>query len=211
MAGQPNYTNETNVVGRHKFLFPAITFNNLAVGGTVHTDYIAAEADVNALRVPGALNVYALQWGSNDMPTSFSHATLLALPLHVNRMRAAGWIIVLLTQLPRSDATYNSRRNTYLNPTIRGEITAGRADFCLDWGADSVIGTDAAGSDTDIIYDGTHPSTYTHQYGYANHTLAIINAITKPRYVLSWRGSLLLQEEGTHLLLENGDYLPLED
>jgi hypothetical protein len=49
-----------------------------------------------------------------------------------------------------------------------------------------VFGTDAAGSDTDIISDGLHPTQIVHTAGYEDYLVPALAAIAKPRYVLTW-------------------------
>lgn len=152
------------------------TFNNLSVGGEVYTDLIARESAINELRVTGAINVYWLQPFSNDYPITegLNSRCFSAMRAHVERMKLARWIIVLVNQLPRALPEYNEYRNAYQNPTIASIVSGGGADFLMDWGNDPVIGNDAAGSDTSIIGDGIHPTQWTHDYGYANYVVPIM-------------------------------------
>jgi hypothetical protein len=174
-------------IGLYKVGNLDIIFNNLAVGGEVYTDLIAREPAVNALRVSGALNVYWLQPFSNDYPITggLDAACFSAMREHVKRMKLARWIIVLVNQLPRALPEYNEYRNAYQNPTIASIVSAGDADFLMDWGNDSVIGNDAAGSDTSIIGDGIHPTPWTQEYGYSNYVVPIMAQIRRAPDVLT--------------------------
>jgi len=126
--------------------------------------------------VTGAINVYWLQPFSNDYPITegLNSRCFSAMRAHVERMKLARWIIVLVNQLPRALPEYNEYRNAYQNPTIASIVSGGGADFLMDWGGDPVIGNDAAGSDTSIIGDGIHPTQWTHDYGYANYVVPIM-------------------------------------
>jgi hypothetical protein len=55
----------------------------------------------------------------------------------------------------------------------------------MDWGNDSVIGNDAAGSDTSIIGDGIHPTPWTQEYGYSNYVVPIMAQIRRAPDVLT--------------------------
>ncbi|MCX6373913.1 MAG: SGNH/GDSL hydrolase family protein [Actinobacteria bacterium] len=72
--------------------------------------------------------------------------------------RAAGFKVVVLTLLPRSDREgFNAARATY-NAAIR-EHWAGFADGLADVAADPRIGADGANLDALYYADGTHPTT----------------------------------------------------
>ena len=174
-------------IGLYKVNNPEITFNNLARGGEVYTDLIARESAINALRVVGALNVYWLQPFSNDYPVTggLNAACFSTMRVHLERIKMARWIIVLVNQLPRSLRQYNEYRKAYQNPSIASMVSEGRADFLMDWGNDLVIGTDTAGSDTSIIGDGIHPTQWTHDYGYANYVVSIMAQIRRHPFVLT--------------------------
>src|SRR6476660_7127079 len=102
-------------IGLYKVNNPEITFNNLARGGEVYTDLIARESAINALRVVGALNVYWLQPFSNDYPVTggLNAACFSTMRVHLERIKMARWIIVLVNQLPRSLRQYNEYRKAY--------------------------------------------------------------------------------------------------
>lgn len=94
---------------------------------------------------------------TNDLTTRTTAQYLADLASYLDDRYAAGWDkIALGTVPPRADATFNTKRNV-VNPVLRTWVGL-HCDAIIDFAADPDYGTDAAGSDTSKVGDGTHPT-----------------------------------------------------
>lgn len=149
-------------------------YGNYAANGTViNPDMIirgATRIDP-AVSVNNGKHILVIWGGTNDLHFSATAAaTYTALQTYCNARRAAGWKVVVLTMLPRSDAgnpvDIETRRTDY-NTSIRAGWSA-FADVLYDPASDARIGD--LGDETDLTY-------YTSDHVHLNATgLGIIAA-----------------------------------
>lgn len=163
---------------------PTAGYQNEATGGDAYAAFVAEEATCIGHRIAGQINIYSLRWGANDS-TSDTAPSLAALPLHVARMKAAGFSILLVTLNPKADNAFNTWRAT-LRTLQLSMLSQGLVDGIADFGADQTYCKNADGFDTAMYSDGLHPNNTIHTYLQANYYAPAIAAITKPRYVVSW-------------------------
>jgi len=97
--------------------------------------------------------------GRNDISGYSGGATQYAIDLatYCDARRAAGWKVVLCTVLPSTAAGVNTQR-AILNPILVGWGAGLHYDALCDFAADATMGTDAAGANTSLYGDGTHPT-----------------------------------------------------
>lgn len=91
-------------------------------------------------------------------------------------MRSDGWIVAVGTITPRSDGSFNTKRNT-INADIRTWVGT-YCDAIFDFAADPTIGTDAAGANATYYPDGVHPTASVQSTYMEPIYRAAINAIT---------------------------------
>lgn len=153
---------------------PAIFGSNRAGGGYTLASLIAQAASVDGAIPPDAAAsrkfILTVLIGANDLegiggvtyPTIASYCVALA--AYLDARRAAGFIVVICTILPRTLGGFNASRNS-VNDEIRLWLTNGllapgvHADAICDFAADPTMGPDAAASDTTYYSDGLHPTS----------------------------------------------------
>jgi hypothetical protein len=155
---------------------PSIAFQNVGTCGAVASDFLARAAIVDGYLASPGINVLSVQPMSNSIDTADQAADLDATIAYLDARRAAGWYVVVTTQLPRAVASYNTQRHI-VNATIRTWLGI-HCDAIADFAADPVVGIDAAGFDPSIICDGTHPAFLTQR----DHMLPIISPILNARF-----------------------------
>lgn len=125
---------------------------------------LAREATSLAKFRAGAMNVLMIEIGANDFSTSNSatnDAAIAALLAYCDRARMRGFYVCLFTLLPNtSGSTFENNRTTY-NPQIRAAVGV-NIHACIDIAADSIMGPQAAASDTALFSDSTHPTSVGH-------------------------------------------------
>jgi lysophospholipase L1-like esterase len=95
-----------------------------------------------------------VQTGTNDIEDGASAATVYTrIGDLCTNLRTAGWYVIITTLTPTSNAGFNLVRGA-VNDDIRGDFSF--ADALVDIEDDASIGSDAAGSDTTIYFDGAH-------------------------------------------------------
>lgn len=128
---------------------------NMAVGGYDIADLVAQAPQVDAQLVSGIRNSLVVAIGRNSFGTGEQTTYLADLQAYVAARFAAGWAdVYICTMLPSTAGGFNTWRNAR-NAEIRAN-TGSWHSGTVDIGADSIMGLDAAASDTNIYYDGTH-------------------------------------------------------
>jgi lysophospholipase L1-like esterase len=129
----------------------------------------AADLDVMIPASPGNKRfVLSILIGANDLTGATTTTQFLtSLASYLDARRAAGWIVVLCTILPNTNAGFNAKRNVANTEmrlwTSNGSTIPGKhADYICDFAADATVGTDAAASNPTYYPDGVHPSNAGH-------------------------------------------------
>ena len=143
---------------------PRVFGSVFAVGGSTLAT-MSARASVLDAVIPAAKGarkfILSVLIGANDLGAYSSEANYItALAAYCDARRAAGWLVVVCTLLPRDNggdsATHNTRRvgvNTAINTWV-----STHADAVADFAADATMGPDAAASDVTYYSDGLHPT-----------------------------------------------------
>lgn len=143
---------------------PKVWGYNNAVSGSQISHLVSKAALLDSV-IPASISgrkfILSVLIGRNDWTSGASTSAFLAdLAAYCDARRAAGWTVVLCTILPAAASGFNVWRNT-VNTAIRTWVGT-HCDAICDFAADGTIGTDAAGSNTSIYPDGTHPNDATH-------------------------------------------------
>ena len=139
-----------------------ISYTSKAVGGSNISIMTARASGVDALIVPGALNILSVLLGTNDQvgaPDNFS-SFLTALASYWDARRTAGWNKLVGINIP--PRSVGSGGNANARATSRSTFTTwlgtGRIDALVDLTSDPTWGPDAAAENVSLYSDGVHPS-----------------------------------------------------
>jgi lysophospholipase L1-like esterase len=135
---------------------------SFATDGAVLADMLARQPSVVAALRDGP-NILFVQAGQNDLVTADASGWLAAFSDYLARFQKAIAVsgksvkLGICTHNPRNDATFNANR-AIADPALRLFPGQGKCDFIVDWAVDPTFGPDAAGANTALYPDGTHPS-----------------------------------------------------
>lgn len=140
---------------------------NFAVGGSsIEVDLGSGNATMRERieAVAAAVNAcdrasLFLMIGANDLTTIGTAAYMTQLESYCDDLRTMVTVpldIYVKEPTPMSSAPFNVLRATLISLLVAAEGTF--FDVLIRTSLDTVMGSDAAGSDTDLFYDGTHPT-----------------------------------------------------
>jgi len=141
---------------------PVVMGRNFAVSSSTIATMQTRAAAVDAVLPPepnGRKFVLSVLIGANDLISLGASTYLTNLASYLDDRRAAGWLVALGTLTPIDHASwpgFNTLRNT-VNPTLR-TWEGVHCDAIIDFADDATMGPDAAALDTNLYYDGVHPS-----------------------------------------------------
>ncbi len=155
----------TALAGCYPYIFgpnasPVLYGVNYAVAGSVLADLVARSTIVNSIPPPnrsGRKFILSVLVAS-DLQTAIDVPAWVAdIATYLDAARAAGYIVIICTILPRTTSGFNTRRNI-ANPLLRA-LVGPHADACCDFDANPVMGPDAAASNPTLYSDGIHPTS----------------------------------------------------
>jgi lysophospholipase L1-like esterase len=95
--------------------------------------------------------------GANDLKSYSSAAQYITdFAAYCAARRAAGWLVVVCTILPQTDATHNTRRAS-VNAAIAGWVGI-NCDAIADFASNTTMGDDADAANITYYSDGLHPT-----------------------------------------------------
>ena len=159
----------TAALNAYPFIFgpnasPTVFGADVAVGGSTLANLNSRAAALDATlptNRTGRKFILSVLIGANDLGSYSSAANYITdLAAYCDARRAAGWLLVVCTLLPRANggdsATFNTRR-AVVNPAILTWVGT-HADAVSDFAGNATMGPDAAASDTTYYSDGLHPT-----------------------------------------------------
>jgi hypothetical protein len=174
-AGSGGTTTQTYAVTYPPVANPSlVSYANTAVSASIISNLVSRAATDDARIVVGDTNILSVLIGANDLNTVDAATFLASLTSYLDARRAAGWIVVCLTVLPRvsagTDPNFEARRQT-ANAAIRG-YPGVHCDAVVDLDT-TIMGLLASASDTSLYGDGLHPTTLGQTYIEAAYALVV--------------------------------------
>jgi hypothetical protein len=159
-----------SVTGGFSYCYPFLYLPNAspkifgrvsAVSGSTISDANGRAAYVDSI-IPankaGRKFILSVLLGANDGPGADPTTWAASMATYLDARRAAGWIVLLCTVLPKTASGMDTWRAT-VNGIFRSWTAGQHWDHLVDFAADPVMGPDAAASDTTLYADGTHPTS----------------------------------------------------
>lgn len=139
-----------------------------AVSGSYTTDLSGRSAIVDSMLVPGKKNLLVVWAGTNDIfnLNSTSTSTFNTLSSYIQARKTAGWKVVALTCLPRSQpGVLRDTARTAFNTLLKASAVP---DYVVDVAADTsfqhyVTGVGSSAYYRQFLIDGIHPTREGHE------------------------------------------------